>query len=375
MSALVAGMAMRTCLGDGEETFLALLRGRAGVGGLRYLDGPGLNVLRGYHIDAEGPDEPAFRASGWLTTCVREALEDAGVDPDRQRVLAIVGTGLRELRELERWSEEGGAFATDRLHFGAAVREAAPGIAGVITLSNACSAGGHALALGQDLIELGEADAVVAAGADSMTASMLAMIGLVSEQPAEQLRPFDAVRGGAVLGEGAVAMVLVGEDAHVRPKARVLGTGLSCDAKHETAADSGGIERAMRDALERAGRAPEDVDLVIAHGTGTAINDPLECELLNSIFGRDAACPLVTALKGALGHTSGTAALMSADVAIRCLREGSVPPIVGLREPIPEAARVPLVLDHWGFASLNVVQVNAFGFGGVNAVTLLEATP
>lgn len=373
MSALIASTAMRTCLGDGDETFLGLLRGRCGIGDLRYLEGPRLNVMRGYHIDEEGPGEPAFRASGWLTTCVRGALADSGVDPEHQHVVAIVGTGLRELREVERWSEGGGELAAERLHFGAVVREAAPGITDVITLSNACSAGGHALALGQDLIELGEVDAVVVAGADAMTASMSAMIGLVSERPAERLRPFDTAHGGALLGEGAVAMVLVGEDAPVCPRARVLSTGLSCDASHETAADFDGIERAMRDALERAGRTPEDVDLVIAHGTGTAVNDPLECRLLSSVFGHGAASPLVTAVKGSLGHTSGAAALMSVDVGIRCLREGSVPPVVGLREPIPEAAGMSLVLDHWGFASLRVVQVNAFGFGGVNAVTLLEA--
>src|SRR5207247_2209887 len=119
-----------------------------------------------------------------------------------------------------------------------AVRAVAPGVGEVITLSNACSAGGHALALAQDLVELGEADAVVAAGADSMTASMLAMIGRVHEEPADQLRPFDAARTGALLGEGAVAMVVVPEGAAARPLARVLATGLSCDAHHETAADS-----------------------------------------------------------------------------------------------------------------------------------------
>lgn len=373
MSALIAGASVRTCLGNGDETFLALLRGCSGVSDLRYLDGRRLNVLSGYHIAEDSREEPAFRASKWLSTCVREALGDAGVDPLRQHVLAFVGTGLRELREVERWSRQGGQFDAHRLHFGPCVREAAPGVADVITLSGACSAGGHALALGQDVIELGEADAVIVAGTDSMTVSMLAMIGRVSEHPAEQLRPLDTARTGALLGEGAAALVLVPEGARVRPKARVLSTGLSCDASHETAAERRGIERAMRDGLERANRTPTDVDLVVAHGTGTVINDPLECDLLKLIFGGDGTCPLVTALKGALGHTSGTSSLVGTDVAIRCLREGSVPPIVGLHDPIPEATGIPLVREHWGLAALKLVQVNSFGFGGVNAVTLLEA--
>ncbi|HWF74198.1 MAG TPA: beta-ketoacyl synthase N-terminal-like domain-containing protein [Solirubrobacteraceae bacterium] len=378
MTAAIASSAIRTCLGDGEKTFEALLRGASGIGPLTEFD-ERWNLLGGYEIRDPAPDQASFRASTWLSECARDALAQAGVDSERERVIAIVGTGLRELRELERWSEAGGGLETERLHFAGAVRDAAPGIDEVITLSNACSAGGHALALAQDLIELGEADAVLAAGADTMTASMLAMIGRVSEIPAERVQPFDAARGGALLGEGAAAIVVVadgngnGNGMSRRPLARLLATGMSCDAHHETAADGGGIARAVTDAFARAGRRPGEVDLVIAHGTGTAINDPLESELLAETFGRGSRAPLVTAVKGALGHTSGAAALMSVDVALRCLAQAAVPPIVGLSRRIPEAVGLPLVTTHWGLAELEVVQVNAFGFGGVNAVTLLEA--
>jgi 3-oxoacyl-[acyl-carrier-protein] synthase II len=370
MSVLVTASAVHTCLGDGAETFAALRAGEAGGGDLREGDPIRLNVLRGYHV-AAGPSR--FRASRWLGDCVREALAQAGVDPARERVTVVVGTGLRELRELERLDEDGGELETERLHFGAAVRAAAPGVEEVVTLCNACSAGGHALALAQDLVELGEADAVVAAAADSMTLSMLAMIGLVSPDPADALRPFDRARGGALLGEGAAALVVEAERPGRRALARVLATGMSCDAHHETAAEAGGVRRAVDDAFARARRAPQEVDLVIAHGTGTAINDPLECELVRAAYGDRSGRPLVTAIKGAVGHTSGAAALMSVDVAIRCLREGVVPPIVGLRSPIVEAGDMALVRDAAVTRPIELAQVDAFGFGGVNAVTLLEA--
>ncbi|MGP0051419.1 MAG: beta-ketoacyl synthase N-terminal-like domain-containing protein [Solirubrobacteraceae bacterium] len=374
MTAVIAASAVRTCLGAGPATFEALLCGRCGAGPLTEFD-ERWNLRAGYEIATPAPDEARFRAAGWLTECVADALASAGVDPEGGRVFAIIGTGLRELREVERWDEAGGDIETERLHFGAAVRAAAPGVEEVITLSNACSAGGHALALAQDLIELGEADAVIAAAADAMSASMLSIIGRVSQTPADRLRPFDVSRGGALLGEGAAAVVVVPDVGAAPRRARLLSTGLSCDAYHETAADGRGIARAIADAFARAGREPGEVGLVIAHATGTAINDPLESELLGEVFGRGLRAPMVTALKGAIGHTSGAAALMSVDVAVRCLEQAAVPPIVGLERRIPEAVGLPLITGRWGLADVDVVQVDAFGFGGVNAVTLLERCP
>ena len=365
MAVEVAASVVRTCLGDGEQTFAALLRGESGIGELRIGDGAKLNVTRGYHV-SDGHEDEAFRPSSWLTACIREALAAAGVDPARERVAAVVGTGLRELRAVET-----SAPAAERLHFGAAVREAAP-FEGVVTLSNACSAGGHALALAQDLVEAGEADAAVAAAADGMTESMLAMIGRVTDAPTEHVRPFDADRTGTLLGESAAAVVVAPEGSHPAPLARVLGTGLTCDAYHETAADAGGIRRAIDDGFARAGRTADEVDVVVAHGTGTAINDALESTLIRETFG-DGERPLVTATKGAVGHTSGVAALVNLDVAIRCLRRRVVPPIVGLRRPLEEGTGVRFVVGKPVAAPIRLAQVNAFGFGGVNAVNLLEA--
>jgi 3-oxoacyl-[acyl-carrier-protein] synthase II len=304
---------------------------------------------------------------------VARALCEAGIDPRAQRVIAIVGSGLRELNAVERAFEPAGPPPLERLHFARAVREAAPGIERVITLSNACSAAGHCLALAQDLIEAGDLDAVVVGGADSMTESMLAMIGRVSDAPTDCVRPFDAARQGVLLGEGAAALVIVPEHRCERPLGRLLATGLSCDAHHPTAPDPAGIERALRDALARAERSPEEVDLIVAHGTGTALNDPIEATVIAHVFGRGHRAPCITAVKGAIGHTSGAAALASADVALRCFARGVVPAIVGLREPLREAENLQLVMHEPRAHSVQLAQVHAFGFGGVNAVSLIEA--
>jgi len=366
-----------TCLGSGKRTFQAVLDGRCGAGPLRHARAEALNVTAGYHIGKDDP-ERLFRARTWLVRCVAAALRQAWIDPRRQRVAAVVGTGLRELASVEAWALDPGAgrqpFPVDRLDFGAAV----PGVADVVTLSNACSAGGHALAVAQDLIELDVADAVVAAGVDAMSRSMLAMIGRVAPAPTEQVRPFDADRTGVLLGEGAAAAVVVPEDSTqaARPTlGRLLATGLSCDAQHQTAPDVDGIRRAMSDAFSRVGRAPGEVGAVVAHGTGTALNDPAECAALKAEVLAAGADPLITGVKGAVGHTSGAAALVNLDIALRILSTGRVPPVVGLRRPLPEGEGMRFVVGEQARFEprRRIVQTNAFGFGGVNAVTLVEA--
>jgi 3-oxoacyl-[acyl-carrier-protein] synthase II len=214
-----------------------------------------------------------------------------------------------------------------------------------------------------------------------MTQSMLVMIGHVASGRTERVRPFDRDRDGVLLGDGAAAVVVVPPSwpgpasgpASGSVLGRLVATGLSCDAHHETTPDIEGICRSMRDAHDRADRDPSAVDLVVAHGTGTALNDPAECEALRKVLLGAGGAPLVTAVKGAVGHTSGSAALVNVDVALRCLTTGLVPPVAGLREVLDEGIGLRFVTGQPVPAGPTLVQVNAFGFGGVNAVTLLEA--
>ncbi|KAA2254451.1 beta-ketoacyl synthase [Solihabitans fulvus] len=362
---------MLTCLGDADDTVAALLTGASGVAPLRFVDTEKLFVGFGYPID-DGDRERSFRASSWLTETVADAVRESGLDVSGKRVAVVVGSGLRELRSLERWHADGAGATLRELHFDAAVRAVLPEATEVLTVSNACSAGGYALALALDLLALDEADAVVVAGCDSMTESMLTMIGRVGDELVTELRPFDRDRGGVLLGEGAAALVLEREPADGRPVlARILGVGLSCDAHHETAPDVAGIVAAMRDAHTRAGVAPEDIDLVLAHGTGTALNDPTEARALTEVFA-EAGGGLVTAIKGATGHTSGGAALMSLLVAVEAMRRGRLPAVIGLADPIDEAADLAVLAGESVPIQARIAQVNAFGFGGVNAVTIVE---
>lgn len=371
MAVLITASSVLTCLGGGEETFAALLAEASGCAPLRHFDAQRLRVACGYQV--KGESGRPLAPTRWLTACLREAVTAAGIDAQAERVVVLVGTGLRELHSVEQWALDGEPITLADLDFGAAARRVLPGVAEVYTIANACSAGGHALALGQDLLEHGAADAVVVAAADGMTESMLAMIGRMAEQPTQGMRPFDASRSGVLLGEGAAALVLRPDSAGSPALGRLLATGLSCDAHHETAPEIGGIVRAMEDARRRARVSAASVELVVAHGTATALNDPAEAEALSRAFPPPG--PWVTGIKGAVGHTSGAAFLHNLDVALRCLRDGRVPPVAGLREPIAEADGLRLVRDKPLELRPAVVQVDGFGFGGVNAVSLLECAP
>jgi 3-oxoacyl-[acyl-carrier-protein] synthase II len=341
VSALILATAVRSCFGDGPATWTALIEGRCGA---RDIVHGGVST-RVYPID-NGP--PERRAEAFLKQCLRELPE---LPPG---VPVIVGTGLGQLAEVE----QGRARALD---FDDAVREVLPR-SQPVTLSNACSAGAHALALALDRIEAG-AEVVVAAGVDCFTAAMLAMNLRVSVPAALRVRPFDSQRRGALLGEGAVAIVLARRGQAL---GRLLSVGLSCDAGHPTAPDPEGIQRALASALERAGVEATTIDLVVAHGTGTRLNGRIEADFIEAAVGTGIP---VTAIKGALGHTSGSAALHALDVALRCIREGLIPAIAGLRDPDCDLDLVRQTRR----ARPNIALVNAFGFGGVNALSLVSA--
>ncbi|RZQ61093.1 beta-ketoacyl synthase N-terminal-like domain-containing protein [Amycolatopsis suaedae] len=371
MAALIAASAVRTCFGDGDRTFAGLLRGRCGAGPLRHGDPDRLGVTTGYH--AEGGGDRAYLAGRLLEACLSEVIRESGVDTARQRVTVLVATGLRELAAVESWAVVHSPPPVGRLDFTGVVAGVLPGAAEVITFAGACSAGGYALGLAQDMVEHGEADVVVVAAADGMTESMLAMIGQVGGERADRVRPFDRDRAGVLLGDGAAAVVVTDESWTGPALGRLVASGLSCDAFHVTAPDLEGICRATAEAYHRAGRDPSQVDLVVAHGTGTALNDPVECEALRKVVLGAGGDPLVTGVKGALGHTSGAAALVNLDVALQCLATAAVPPVVGLREPLAEGTGLRFVRGAPARLPLGLVQLNAFGFGGVNAVTLVEA--
>jgi 3-oxoacyl-[acyl-carrier-protein] synthase II len=362
--------------GDTGEIFAALCAGREGRHSLRGFNRDWYNADHLYEVDNRPAPQVdrVGRATDLLLDAVGQAARDAGLGDDLSDVPVLVGTGLRELRSLELWWRDEQPFDADRMHFGTALRERF-GARDTHTISNACSASLYALALGVDLLEFQHADTVIVAGVDVITESMFGLSDRLQLDPPDRLQPFDRDRKGTVMGEGAAAVVLRREAPADRDAIHgwVRGVAVNCDAFHATAPDPGGIAAAIRDAHGRAGVKPEDVGLVLLHGTGTSLNDAAEATALTDVFGPHVGNPLMTGVKSMTGHTSGASGVLNLLVALRAMREGRVPPITGMANPASEVAGFRLVRDTPVTEQVNVAQVDAFGFGGINAVAVVEA--
>lgn len=361
--------------GDVDETFANLCAGRSGLAELRAFDRSRYRTQHAYEIDdrpGDGRDVP-YRATEWLLRSVAQATEQAGLGPDLSGVPVLVGTGLRELRSAELAWREGTGFDAGRLHFGTALRERF-GTADTHTFSNACSASLYALALATDMLASGMHETVVVAGVDTLTESMYGSLDRVHMEPPQRVQPFDRQRRGVLMGEGAAAVVLSRDgDGPGRGLGTVRSVGVNCDAHHVTAPDPQGITEAVRAAHDLAGVKPSDIDLVLLHGTGTLLNDEGEAAAVSRAFGPHVGVPLMTAVKSMTGHTSGGSGLLSLIVALRSLATGWVPPTAGLRRPVAEADGFRFVQgDARRVADMSLAQVDAFGFGGVNAVAIVE---
>jgi 3-oxoacyl-[acyl-carrier-protein] synthase II len=195
-----------------------------------------------------------------------------------------------------------------------------------------------------------------------------------NDDPAAASRPFDAMRDGFVIAEGAAVLVLEELD-HARARdariyAELIGYGVSSDASHVSDPDPVGANaaRALRMALADAALAPDDVGYVNAHGTSTPAGDAAETRVLNLVFeGNAPSRPLVSSTKGATGHTLGAAGAVEAVFTVLALHEGVLPPTINQSAPDPNCD-----LDHVAneprFEQVEVALSNSFGFGGHNSV-------
>jgi 3-oxoacyl-[acyl-carrier-protein] synthase II len=365
---LLAGLGAVSAVGaDVDECFAGLMAGRDGLAPLRVFDPSRFGARAAYELPdrPDGVDRP-WRASELLVQAVGQAVRAAGLD-SLAGVPVLVGTGLREMRSAELAWLSGTAVDPERLHFGPALRDAF-GADDVHTFSNACSASLYAAGLGLDLLGLGH-DVVVIGGVDVLTASMFGLLDRVHLQPPDRVRPFDAARRGVLIGEGAAAAVLTRDRG--TPGSVLLRTvALGCDAYHLTAPDPAGIEQTIRDAHRSAGVRPEEIDCVYAHGTGTLLNDDAEATALSAVFA--GSRPGIAAVKSMTGHTSGGSGLFSLAMAARTLTTGRLPGVLHLAEPAEAARGLALSARPRTLDDPRLAQVNAFGFGGLNAVAILQ---
>jgi 3-oxoacyl-[acyl-carrier-protein] synthase II len=399
-SVVVTGLGLVTSIGSDVATFWeALLAGRSGIRPVGSFDTRNYGV----HIGGEVKDFTAAglrsridltqvgRASQFAIAAAAGALRDAGIDPetlDPTRAGISMGTTSGEPREVETYTDtllKGdlraiGSELVARYPCGSipASMASALGFAGPNTMiPTACAAGAYAAANAMEYLRSGAADIMLAGGSDSfsrITYTGFARLGAIAP---ERCQPFDLNRKGMVPGEGAAVLVLEPADRAERRGARIyaelVGYGLSCDAHHMTAShpEGEGAARAMRSALKDAGVAPEDVDYISAHGTGTPTNDRLETISIKRVFGHAAPRIPISSAKSMLGHTMGAASAIETAICALAIERSRIPPTINYETKDPDCD-LDYVPNHARERRVDVAMNNAYAFGGNNASLILR---
>lgn len=380
--AVITGLGTVSALGVGVERFWTRLAG--GESGLRPMarrDATGLrNELAGEVPEAEWLEaaphlEACPRVWGYAAWAVDEALSQAGLR-DFNAAGAVFATNFGGQDGWWNADEPTEAFARVDFHEASRRLRTSRFTGPVLTLSNACSSGTHAVGHAADLVRLGVCDVAVACGFDELGLFCLSGLSILHTITTDTIRPFDTKRSGTIFGEGAGALVIESlahaEARGAEPLAEVLGYGVNNNAYHMTAPDKGGegMVEAIRMALAQAGLEPSRVGHVNAHATGTEYHDPAETQAIKTVLGRHAYDVPVSAIKAACGHTMGAAGALEAIACVLALRHQLAPPTLNLDEPDPacDLNCVPGVAQQAGF---DVALSVSAGLGGNNSAVLV----
>lgn len=249
----------------------------------------------------------------------------------------------------------------------------------------ACAAGAQAIGDSARLIRAGDADVMIAGGAEACIdrvslagfGAARALASAHNDEPEKASRPFDAARDGFVMGEGAGILVLESEE-HARGRGatilgRIVGYGTSADAHHITAPpeDGGGARRAMQTALAQAGLEPSQIGYINAHATATPVGDAAEISAVKAVFAKALNSVAMSSTKSAIGHLLGAAGAVEAIYAALAVRTGLLPPTRNLDVVDESCAGIDLVPHQAQHKAIDFAMSNAFGFGGVNAAVIV----
>ena len=400
----VTGLGAVTPLGnDARSTWRAAVAGESGIDWIRAFDASEYPVRVAAEVkdfdaaQVASPKEVRKLERNVLLSlgAAREAMTDAGLNGfDPMRVGVVFGTaigGVNGILEQEEVRRERGPDRVSPNFLPNVLVDSASGQLAIslgirgpnYAVVSACATGSHAIGEAAELIKRGDADAVLAGGAEAcmhplILAGFTAMRGLAveNEDPPRASRPFDATRAGFVMGEGACVLLLEElEAARARGApvyAEVLGYGASNDAHHmaQPEPEATGVAEMMRAALRRANVEPERVGYINAHGTSTPLGDLAETRAIKDVFGKHAYELAVSSTKSQMGHTFGAAGAIEAMMCVLALHEGVIPPTINYRHPDPECD-LDYVPNEAREAKIDVALSNAMGLGGHNGCVLL----
>jgi 3-oxoacyl-[acyl-carrier-protein] synthase II len=407
---VVTGLGMVSPLADGvEATWERLLAGESGAGMIEKFDTT--NVITKYACEVPLGDgkNGTFNGDAYLEpkeqrkiddfilfgmAAAQQAVQDSGwmpeTDVDRERTGVMIGSGIGGLQTIAETAlliEKKGPRRVSPFFIPGALINLVSGQVSIKygfkgpnhAVVTACSTGAHAIGDASRLIMFGDADVMMAGGAESSICEIgiagfnacKALSTKSEADPTKASRPYDADRDGFVMGEGAGVVVLE-ELEHAKARgakiyAEVLGYGMSGDAYHITApSETGeGGERSMRAALKNAGLEPSAIDYINAHGTST-MADTIELSAVERLLGDAASGVTMSSTKSSTGHLLGAAGAIEAIFSILAIRDQVAPPTINLDNPAVDTP-IDLAPNAKVERQINVALSNSFGFGGTNA--------
>ena len=411
---VVTGVGMVSPLANGVRlSWERLVAGQSGVARIEGFDPSDLPVKIAGEIPS-GDQDGDFRPTEYLSSkdlrkmddfivyalgAAVEAVEDAGWTPDDEESLertgVMIGSGIGGLKTIEAaviFVAEKGPRRLSPFFIPSSLINLASGHVSIRygfrgpnhSVVTACSTGAHAIGDAAHIIRRGDADVMVAGGAEAGVchigvagfAAARALSTNFNDTPERASRPWDVARDGFVMGEGA-GIVVLEEYEHAKERgvpihAEILGYGMSGDAHHVTAPSpegSGGY-RSMVQALKTAGLNTDEIDYVNAHGTSTPLGDEIEIGAVKRLFGADAGRLSMSSTKSSIGHLLGAAGSVELIFSIMAINRGVVPPTLNLDDPSP-GCDLDLVPHEAKERKVERALSNSFGFGGTNATVIV----
>ena len=413
---VVTGLGLVTPLANGvEESWKRILDGQSGAGLIDRFDASNVVTKYACQVPLGDGTEGTFNADDYMApkerrkvddfilygvAAAQQAVEDSGWMPEdeegRLRTGVMIGSGIGGLRSIEETTNiirDKGVRRVSPFFIPGALINLVSGQVGIRfgfkgpnhAVVTACSTGAHAIGDASRLIQHGDADVMVAGGAEAAICEIgiagfnacKALSTKRADDPEAASRPYDEDREGFVMGEGAGIVVLEDLD-HAKARgakiyAEILGYGLSGDAYHITAPseDGDGGFRAMKAAIANAGVDPSDIDYINAHGTST-MADTIELQAVERLMGEAAANATMSSTKSSTGHLLGAAGAIEAIFSILAVRDQVAPPTINLDNPAVETP-LDLAPNAKREREIKVAMSNSFGFGGTNASLVVGA--
>lgn len=405
---VVTGLGLITPLGNTvTETWNNLVAGKSGIGRITHFDTTDFPVqiggsIRNLNIEDYIPKKDVKKMDPFIhygMAAGLQAFEDSGLvvtEENAYRIGIAIGSGIGGLPGIEKGTlilQEGGPRKISPFYVPSNIINMISGNLSIrigakgpnFAIVTACTTGTHNIGDAARLIEYGDADVMIAGGAE-MATSPTGLAGFANaralssrnDEPERASRPWDRDRDGFVLSDGAGVMVLE-ELEHARKRGakiygELIGYGMSGDAYHMTAPseDGAGASHSMQNALRNAGLNVAQIDYINAHGTSTPAGDVVESNAVKKVFGQHAKSVAISSTKSMTGHMLGAAGGAEAVFCMLALRDQIAPPTINLDNPDP-ACDLDYVPHHARKMKIDIALSNSFGFGGTNG-TLIFST-